>query len=921
MKFLRSSFVLGVVAVLAACGDKVTVAPPPASQTAPAVVSVTVSPATATLNVGQSVTLTAVVDVKNGAAQTVTWASSAANVTVSAAGAATAVSATPGVAVCATATADATKKGCASIVVTAAPAVIPATVSIQSITTNAGGLNAPINPAAVAGLIDVRANVAPGNETVTKIVVQVGTARVDSQSFSAAQAAELRYVADQAEANQSAFPPVIFSVNTAAITNTATGAVRFTNGNYNVSVLLYVGATLRSTATYQTALSIANANTFLTTTTVGGTTAASANNATGFRYNRGDLMVSVVPVSYSGVALASAGVSFGTVACNGLGASAAKAATLTAPAAGSSAWTVTFANSGAAAATNMAGYSFNAAGVGCPAASNNTGEQVSITAAQDATGNPFTTTALPIVSGAGFRVDNLAPTVPTVTMTVPARRNTLSWMTDVVPFNRTTAGAGVGVISTAATEVVGAGGVGLSTDETAVYLPTVGGVAQTSSTGLAESATNAAYTLTVGARDLLGNTSATAAPCACIATFGVDRTIPTIPTLGAPATGTAIVAPATPGTTTFGAFTYSDPATLPAGPSTPSATPARVDITRRTTATASTKWNAASVAFNSTGGPSNFALAGPAIDPGATNTQAYYVVVAFVEDGAANPSLTVTRSYIYDTTAPTGPFSIPVMTTSAGSTGLFTSSITDNLDIASSQWGDNYLALEAAPGAVGARILAPATTFGSFESFTTTASSSSPLPLLRSMQGVAAGVPSGVLGSLLNVTHTVVDRSGLVGGTVSTTNAIPAANLPTLPANPYATSVAFTGATGFSVTNAAVTVDISGNGVAPIVNSVDLTATAVGTVNTALNPFARVEFYVYDAGSNTYRLLGTATTPTVVDNATNRVYTWTVNWNPDAVGSYNNPVAAGVQSIVAIGVNSTHDAVRSAANTNITTTP
>jgi hypothetical protein len=46
-----------------------------------------------------------------------------------------------------------------------------------------------------------------------------------------------------------------------------------------------------------------------------------------------------------------------------------------------------------------------------------------------------------------------------------------------------------------------------------------------------------------------------------------------------------------------------------------------------------------------------------------------------------------------------------------------------------------------------------------------------------------------------------------------------------------------------------------------------------------------------------------------------------VNWNPDAAGSYNNPNAAGLQTVVAIGINATHDGVRTAGNATITTTP
>jgi len=918
MKVLRSSFVAAAAIFAAACGDKVEIVQPTTPTPTPTVNSVTVSPSSVTLSVGQSLTFTAIVDVSNGAATTVTWNTTVAGLTVSSAGALSAVPASAAGnsgSVCATSTVDATKKGCAQVVITAAAAVVPAQVSIASITA-AGNLNAPVNPAAVAGQIDVRLNINPGTQTPTKVVLIVGGVRQDSQTFTAAQAAALRFAADEAAETQSTFPQIVFSVNTAAF-NATTGAPRWLNAAQLVSAQLFTaqaGSSSAASATAQQTLTFANANAFSTTVTVGGATAANANNAAGFRYNRGDVIISMIPVSYSGVALASVGVNFGTLACDGGGFATQRARTLTAPAAGTFAWTGTFANSGAAAATNISAYSFNA---GACAAANNTGEQITVVAAQDANGNPFTTTALPITTGGGFRVDNLAPAAPVLGMTVASRRNTLNWVNDAIPFNRTAAGNG-GIITAAVVDAGVGGGVGVSTDETLIYTTTVGGAAVTSAATLAESIVNTTYSATATAKDLLGNTSVASAA----ATFGVDRTIPTIAALGAPATGTAIGAP---GGVTFGAFTYSDPATLPAGPSTPSATPARVDITRRTTATASLKWNAVSVAFNATGGPSNFGLAGPAIDPGATNVQAYYVVTAFVEDGAANASLSVTRTYLFDTTAPTGPFSIPVMTTSAGATNLFSSSLTDNLDISTSQWGQNYAALDAAPGAAGAQILAAPTSFGAFESFTTTATSTNPLALLRSMTGVTgAGVPTFPGGVLVSVSHTVTDRAALTATAGPT--AVPAVNLPAMSAtDPYAPAgiAAAFGAgatTGFSVTNAAVTVDASGNGVAPTVNSIAITATTVGTVNVALNPFSRVEFYNYHAGTNSYRLIGTATTPTVVDNATNRVYTWSFTWDPPTAGAYDHPLI-GVQTIVAIGVNATHDGVRSAANTAITTVP
>lgn len=447
MKVLRSTLVAAVALVGAACGDKVTVQGPVDTTTAK-VNSVTVSPSAATLNVGQTVTLTAVVDASNGAATTVTWASAAANVTVSAAGAVTAVSATPGVAVCATSTVDAGKKGCASIIVSAAPATIPATVSIQSITLNAGGLNAPVNPAAVAGVIDVRANIAPGTETVNKVVVQVGAVRADSQTFSAAQSAELRYAAEAATANQSAFPPILFTINTAKF-NATTGVPTWLNGNNTVSILLFVtgNTAARSTATYQTPLTFANADTYVATVATTGTT-ANVNNASGFRYDRGGIAATVLPVSYSGRVVASGTLLFGSAACDANG-TGQRSIALTAPAAGSTTWSATLPQtvpSGGATANTVSNYEFTNNGI-CTL--NAVGETIAVTAV-DANGDALFSAAAPVNVNAlsSIRLDNKAPQGGNPALMQNPNRRGNGWINGSVNLVGTNVTAGTAISAT-----------------------------------------------------------------------------------------------------------------------------------------------------------------------------------------------------------------------------------------------------------------------------------------------------------------------------------------------------------------------------------------------------------------------------------------------------------------------------------------
>ncbi|NQX63727.1 Ig-like domain-containing protein, partial [Paenibacillus qinlingensis] len=156
----------------------------------PAINSVTVNPSTASVAQGGSKQLTATVDAVGGAATTVTWTSSNAKVTVDSAGEVTiAADATPGnYTITATSTEDSSKKGTATITVTASPAINSVTVSPSTASVAQGGskqLTATVdavggaattvtwtsNNAKVtvdsAGEVTVAADATPGNYTIT----------------------------------------------------------------------------------------------------------------------------------------------------------------------------------------------------------------------------------------------------------------------------------------------------------------------------------------------------------------------------------------------------------------------------------------------------------------------------------------------------------------------------------------------------------------------------------------------------------------------------------------------------------------------------------------------------------------------------------------------------------------------------------
>ncbi|MCX5764683.1 MAG: Ig-like domain-containing protein [Gemmatimonadetes bacterium] len=317
MKVLRSTFVAAVAIFAAACGDKVTVAGPTAvtltstttTTTVPAVagkvISVSIAPATATLTIGQTITMIAAVNADAGIATTVTWTSSdATKASVSTAGLVTALVATPGVAICATSTANTGVKGCGSVVVTAASATIPATATIAGVF--AGNLSTILEPTNVAGRVNVQVNISTGTEVVSKAYLLLGTTVVDSQNFSAAQSASLRYAGENTDsaAKDVSQPTIILTANTAAY-NATTGAVTFANATGQaLSVQLFVVGTTaaRSTAKYSSTLTLNNPDVVYGSWTLPSTKVQAAD-ASGYQWTSlggGVLKMNFVPVLFSG---------------------------------------------------------------------------------------------------------------------------------------------------------------------------------------------------------------------------------------------------------------------------------------------------------------------------------------------------------------------------------------------------------------------------------------------------------------------------------------------------------------------------------------------------------------------------------------------------------------------------------------------
>ena len=174
------------------------------------------------------------------------------------------------------------------------------------------------------------------------VVVTVNGKPAGTQSFSAAQAQQLIAVSE-GSADQALQSTLVFSINTAAY-NLTTGAVTYPNGPAAIAVVGYGhqgGSVATNTSSQGVNLLFANADAWIVAQTIGTTNVK--NNANGFAYTTGSIAVSAIPVLYSGLAIGTATVQFGSGGCDN-SAIGPRVLPLVAPATGAFAWTATFAD-------------------------------------------------------------------------------------------------------------------------------------------------------------------------------------------------------------------------------------------------------------------------------------------------------------------------------------------------------------------------------------------------------------------------------------------------------------------------------------------------------------------------------------------------------------------------------------------------
>ncbi|MEO8621790.1 MAG: Ig-like domain-containing protein [bacterium] len=904
----RKLLLAGVLAfgtLTAACGDKVELTGP--AVVPDAVQSVTVSPSNATIAPGGTVTLGVSVVTTGNAAKTVTWASgNAAIATVDGTGKVSAPAGSPGgtVSIVATSTANTAVSGAAAIVVTApVPAQVPS-IAIASVTDVFG---APVNLANTNGQVNVSVNTSGGGliEVFVSSVCTTNTIGATDTAVASQQAS-------------SAQPGTItLSFNTAQLT--ASNTPRFPNGNYCIKARLTNG-TATFLATNNTPVTLNNVNVFkatlaFTSVTGGPSSAVSSNN--GLNYNQGTLTVTLNPVIFtspSPVALIS-GILFRSGEVSGVACGACSISFTNVPVSAAGVATVVFTDTGSVAGVNsIFGYNSLA-----------TGDNLVITAATDAAGNPIAVTGGGFTVASGVRIDNDVPTLATsYAVTAPN-----SYIGAAYSFASGTTGTatdikagvpGVGGVTT--TYYVGPAGGTIFNGSAATLCTITGLTAVTVGTDLPNTNSITPDQAKVVVMDALGNKSCAIVPVnsnvGSLITFGVDKVAPVIAIVppapaNAPAgfsnnngaadltgynvsknfsllytdsisgfTNGVILTPLT-GTLTKNFFV---PGTSPIGDCVigkwTAATKTCVDTLITPTSSLTTGANSAPFNVNSiemtTGVP---------VARGATGTNGYFMFTGKVTDLAGNVSTVVSRLAAFDNVAPAiGALTqSPAAAVSLGSVTV-TGTATDNLDLTASSGRLSYATAPAPFASVAG------TTFGpNFDAATVTSAPASVTlsNVYRGLQGTSAGNLILAGGAAPTATITVTD----VGGNTS-------------PASPVATIATSTAKADILVGNTFV--GTASVGAAPATRQ---TVTAINVNVTGLiadpafqsQPFALVEVYKVVGGELV--LVGSTASPLVSDAAPNRTYSYAV--------SGISLTAAATSTYFAIGRNAAGDAVVSQA--------
>jgi hypothetical protein len=890
------------IAGLTACGDKVTV---PATTTTPpgtVVHSVTVSPSSANLAIGDKFTFAASVDADQGVTdRTVTWSSSnTAVATVGTDGTVTAVGAGTA-SIKATSHADATVSGAAAVTVAA---VVPATVTIGQINQTVCTPTCTSVPAVltnVFGQLDVTLNVDNGTQKVQSVQLLMNCGGADTVVGTQTLA-----IAPPAAGAEASAAPVTISFNTAAF-NATTGAVAFKNGQCTLKAKA-ITSTGSQSAVSSTILTLNNVD-FVSvapmTTTPSGTQVATATDNNGLTWHAGAVTVTAVPVIYTAnrtVATATinlVNVSGGNAQGPGAalnivanGATIASIGNLT-PTAG--VISASFSNSSTVAG-NVAGVT--AGGVGVTV----------ITA--DNLGNPGPTATANVANS--IRLDNRAPDIATVAPTyVPNTQNTTGgWVGSNFVFSTAAGSLTINAITTADSVVTGnpaiPGTVGVDKNTVTTQSEPSGTTTWTSFASpknLAETSNSTAYNLRLVICDALGNCVNTPT----LGSFGVDLTPPFISQVSGPTnnqifnigTGSAPNGVFNVGDTSNTAgITASGSQTVGGVPQVlatlaalkPSGSTSQQTVCDFGTATGT----APAVTCKSASLVSELAVPTTGTS-GGTAVSGQYTLMVTAIDQAGNTAAPITLTYYNDILAPavSGGVAVP-QNIIAGSS--FTSGGSDNMDVAA---GNGYLDYPATGGLTAAfRVFqsGSATPAGvAFDNVLvrTSTASTTMTAFYRSLQNtIGAQGPKPDIAGIR-----VIDAANNLS--IAQQVALPPTNISGPPATPPFVATGTSGITAWSITGASIsgtpTPGITPNPVDTL-KTVTINARAAALNLTSASPFAgggTVCFYIASptgteggvagvGGAATGELIQIstcqATAVTNIDAGGNRFFDYTITW-------------------------------------------
>ena len=869
--------VLAFGALTAACGDKVEIVGPPAPVTG--VTGVSVSPATATVQQGQSIQLSAIVTADAATAKTVTWASSnTAVATVDATGKVTGVTGGT-VTITATSSADASKAaGSAVTVIGTTPAAVP-TISIASVTDVNGN---PVQLGNVNGQVNVTVNTSGGG------TIDIYLAPAANCGSSAIAANDVKVATQLTTSPQPG--QITLSFNTAALT--ASNAPQFPNGNYCVKARLISGSQT-VTAANTTPVTLNNVNVFrgslsFASQTGGPTSAVSSLN--GLNYNQGTLTATISPVVFTSASPVALISGYLTRMGEQNGGGSPGVATFTNATVTSGTATVVFPDTaGASASRSIYLYTSTPAG-----------DTLVITSASDAAGNPIAVpnnSAFAIPTAAGVRIDNDYPNNAATTYTVTAPNG---YIGSAYTFSSGTGGTaatdnrgginGVGGVTT--TYYVGAAG--STAFATANSCDVTGLTAATTGSSLPNSFSTNANQAKVVVMDALGNKTCRDVPSTFAGgLFGVDKIAPSVSMTtanngAADLTGYNV-------TKNF-SFIYND--TISGfNPTTPlrgtllrnfftAGSGAAADCVIGTySATAKTCAAAPITVTSNFGTPP---AAGGSIEfTGATGVVGYYRVDAVGVDQAGNTSAAVSRLAAFDNVAPTvaAPTQSPSAVAPLG-TVTVTSTAADNFDLASSK-GRLAYATSATPFASVA-----GTSFGPNFDATTVTSGSASVALPNVYRGLQTTNGTNVIqagGAVPTATITVTDVGTNTATSAAATIATTTAKADILVGNTLSATPT-SGAPTTSQTSTTITTQVGGLVSDPAFQS---------------QPFAQIDIYKVVGGE--LALVGNNTLASVTDVGANRTYTYTAAGIP--------LTAAATNTFYVVGRNAAGDAVISQAIT------